>query len=236
MTPHCRERKGALQTTLLLFDIDGTLLTTGGCGERALRSAVHDFFGEDDDFSEIEIAGRTDTAIARQLLRKYNGDEERALEVLEHYLRHLPVLLPKIQGRLMPGVIPLLEVLKDRSDVVLALLTGNLQRGAEYKLTHYGVWHYFGFGAFADDHYDRNELGPVAMRRAKERGHDIPVERVFVIGDTPKDVACARAFGARAVGVATGGSTYEALAATTPDALLRDFSDLPATLRAFGLA
>ena len=224
-----------METTLLLFDIDGTLLTTGGCGERALRSAVRDFFGTEDDLRDIEIAGRTDTGIARQLLRKYRHEEDRALEVLEHYLRHLPVLLPQIPGRLLPGVVELLEALKERSDVVLALLTGNLQRGAEYKLSHYGVWHYFGFGAFADDHHDRNQLGQVAIRRAQERGHDVRPERVFVIGDTPHDVACARACGARAVGVATGGSTYEALAATKPDALLRDLSDIPAALRAFGL-
>lgn len=224
-----------METTLLLFDIDGTILTTGGCGERALRHAVKDFFGEDDDLHDIEIAGRTDTGIARQLLRKYERDEKHAMEVLEHYLRHLPLLLPQIQGRLLPGVRELLDALQQRSDVVLALLTGNLQRGAEYKLSHYGVWHYFGFGAFADDHHDRNELGPVALRRARERGHDIPLERVFVIGDTPKDIACARACGVRAVGVATGGSTYETLSAAMPDALLRDLSDINATLTALGL-
>ncbi len=224
-----------METTLLLFDIDGTLLTTGGCGQRALRGAVRDFFGCEDDLQEIEIAGRTDTSIARQLLRKYNGDEERALEVLEHYLRHLPTLLPEADGRLLPGVRELLDALHGRDDVVLALLTGNLHRGAEYKLSHYGVWHYFKFGAFADDHHDRNKLGAVALARARERGHEPRAERVYVIGDTPHDIACARACGARAVGVATGSSSYEALLTAQPDAVLRDFSDLPATLRALGL-
>jgi phosphoglycolate phosphatase len=225
-----------LETTLLLFDIDGTLLTTGGCGERALRGAVRDFFGCEDDLKEIEIAGRTDTSIARQLLRKYKGDEEKALDVLEHYLRHLPVLLPQIQGRLLPGVRDLLDSLHGRENVVLALLTGNLHRGAEFKLSHYGVWHYFQFGAFADDHHDRNKLGAFAMARAKERGLEPRADRVFVIGDTPHDIACARACGAQAIGVATGGSSYEALVAANPDAVLRDFTDLSATLKVFGLA
>lgn len=224
-----------METTLLLFDIDGTLLTTGGCGERALRCAVRDFFGKEDDLREIEIAGRTDTSIARQLLRKYEGDEERAHEVLAHYLRHLPGFLAETEGRLLPGVAELLAALRDRPGVVLALLTGNLQRGAEHKLERYGVWHYFQFGAFADDHHDRNKLGAVALARARERGWEPRPDRVFVIGDTPHDIACARACGARAVGVATGGSSFEALRSAEPDALLRDLSDLPAVLRVFGL-
>jgi phosphoglycolate phosphatase len=224
-----------LETTLLLFDIDGTLLTTGGCGMQALRLATRDYFGADDDLREIEIAGRTDTGIARQLLRKYERDEKLALDVLERYLHHLPLLLPQTEGRLLPGVPELLAALHQRPDVVLGLLTGNLERGAALKLEQYGVWHYFGFGAFADDHHDRNELGAVALARARARGWNSSPERVYVIGDTPHDIACARACGARAVGVATGGSSYEALQAAAPDILLRDFSGLSATLRAFGL-
>jgi len=224
-----------LHTTLLLFDIDGTLLTSGGCGERALKLAVRDYFGVDDDLKDLEIAGRTDTSIARQLLRKYQHDEEKEMEILAHYLRHLPVLLPQIQGRLLPGIRELLEILHQRGDVVLALLTGNLVRGAEHKLSHYGIWHYFEFGAFADDHHDRNELGPVALKRAGERGHAVEPERTFVIGDTPHDVACARACGVRAIGVATGGCSYEKLAASNPDVILRDLSDAQAAMAAFGL-
>lgn len=224
-----------METTLLLWDIDGTLLTTGGCGERALRCAVRDFFGAEDDLRDIEIAGRTDTSIARQLLRKYRHDEERGLEVLEHYLRHLPVFLPQMQGRLLPGVPELLAELRQRPDVVLALLTGNLERGAKLKLGHYGIWDYFAFGAFADDHHERNQLGAFALQRARERGHSVSLHRTFVIGDTPHDIACARAFGAKAVGVATGGSPYEKLAASQPDALFQDLSDTRAAMKAFGL-
>lgn len=226
-----------MEKTLLLFDIDGTLITTGGCGERALRLAVRDAFGVEDDLREIEIAGRTDTGIARQLLRKY-GRAETEVEItalLETYLRHLPALLPETQGRLLPGVETLLQMLSQRTDVVLALLTGNLERGAEHKLSHYGVWEHFEFGAFADDHHERDKLGPFALTRARERGHAVALSRTFVIGDTPHDISCARAIGARAVAVATGVFRAENLAPHTPDVLLSDLSDLSATLRAFGL-
>jgi phosphoglycolate phosphatase-like HAD superfamily hydrolase len=226
-----------LEKTLLLFDIDGTLLTTGGCGERALRLAVRDAFGVEDDLHDIEIAGRTDTGIARQLLRKHGREETDAgiASLLACYLRHLPTLLPAAQGRLLPGVEALLPVLKERTDVVLALLTGNLERGAEHKLSHYGVWEHFEFGAFADDHHERDKLGPFALGRARERGHAVSLSRTFVIGDTPHDISCARAIGARAVAVATGVFRAENLAPHTPDVLLDDLGDLPATLRAFGL-
>lgn len=226
-----------MEKTLLLFDIDGTLITTGGCGERALRLAVRDEFGVEDDMRGIEIAGRTDTSIARQLLRKFGRaeTEDGVRAILDSYLRHLPRLLPQVLGRVLPGVGELLPALKHRADVVLALLTGNLARGAEHKLSHYGVWHYFEFGAFADDHHERDKLGPFALDRAVERGHDVSISRTFVIGDTPHDISCARAIGAKAVAVATGGFRAAQLAACAPDVLLEDFSDLPATFGAFGL-
>ena len=226
-----------MEKTLLLFDIDGTLLTSGGCGERSLRLAVRDTFGIQDDLDDIEIAGRTDTGIARQLLRKYARPETDAdiAALLANYLRHLPVLLREAQGHLLPGVQSLLTLLQPRSDVVLGLLTGNIERGAEHKLTHYGVWDYFGFGAFADDHHERDKLGPFALARSKERGHDILLSRTFVIGDTPHDISCARAIGANAVAVATGIFRAEQLAPHTPDILLEDLSDIPATLHALGL-
>ena len=226
-----------MEKTLLLFDIDGTLLTSGGCGECALRLAVRDTFGVHDDLHEIEIAGRTDTGIARQLLRKHGRPEtaEAIAALLGNYLCHLPVLLRESQGRLLPGVEALLPLLQPREDVVLGLLTGNLERGAEHKLSHYGVWKYFGFGAFADDHHERDRLGPFALSRARERGHAVALSRTFVIGDTPHDISCARAIGAKAVAVATGVFRSEQLASHTPDILLEDLGDMAATLHALGL-
>ncbi len=223
---------------LILFDIDGTLLTSGGAGERALRQAVRERFGVDDDLKTVEIAGRTDSGIARQVLRKYGQAEtpEAVTAFLDTYLRYLAENLPQITGRLLPGILPLLETLRGRPGVVLALLTGNVERGAELKLTHYGVWHFFEFGAYADDHHDRNELGHFARRRATERhGIDFSPDQIFILGDTPHDISCARAIGARAIAIATGGFTRERLAEHAPDFLFDDLSDVRAVLKAMGL-
>jgi phosphoglycolate phosphatase len=116
------------------------------------------------------------------------------------------------------------------------LLTGNLVRGAELKLTHYGVWDYFEFGAYADDHHDRNALGPFAQARAKEKhGIEFAAEDIFVLGDTPHDVACARAIGAKAVAIATGRHNRAELEACHPDFLFDDLSDVRAALQAMGI-
>lgn len=220
---------------LFLFDIDGTLLTSGGAGERALRLGFRDRFGIDDDLSSIEIAGRTDSGIVREMLAAHRlpATPENIAAFLDGYLHHLAQEIPRTPGRLLPGILPLLDALQPRADIVLALLTGNLARGAEIKLRHYGVWHYFEFGAFADDHHDRNQLGPFAQARARaQRGIEFPPERIFVLGDTPHDIACARAIGAKAIAIATGKFSQADLAAHTPDFLFEDLSDLDAVLAA----
>ncbi len=218
---------------LILFDIDGTIITSGGAGERALRQALKERFGIDDDLKSIEIAGRTDSGIVRQLCRRFHLEEtpENFTKFFDGYLHHLADMLPKTEGRLLPGIIPLLDALKAREDMVLGLLTGNLERGAELKLKHYGVWDYFEFGAFADDHHDRNELGRFACSRALERrGVEFAPERIYVLGDTPHDVACARAFGAKAIAIATGNFSRAQLAEHAPDYLFDDLSDIDAVL------
>jgi phosphoglycolate phosphatase-like HAD superfamily hydrolase len=220
---------------LLLFDIDGTLLISGGAGENALKDAMRDRFGVDEDLSGIVLAGATDALIARKLLAKHALPDttENISALLDSYLHHLAGRMPRHNGTLLPGIVDLLERLKDRPDCVLALLTGNLRRGAEIKLTHYGVWDYFGFGAFADDHHDRNELGPFARARALElHGEEFPPERIFVIGDTPKDIECGRAIGAKTVAIATGHYPVADLAEHRPDFLFTDLSDTDAVLRA----
>jgi phosphoglycolate phosphatase len=225
-----------LEKKLLLFDIDGTLLTSGGAGERALRRGFRDRFGIDDDLVTVEIAGRTDSGIARQMLAYHGLPEtpENLTAFFDGYLHFLAEELPVSPGRLLPGILPLLEALKRREDIVLALLTGNLARGAETKLTHYGVWHYFEFGAYADDHHDRNQLGHFARRRAVEKhGIEFPSERIYVLGDTPHDITCARAIGAQAVAIATGKFTVEELRPLHPDFLFADLSDVSAVLEIF---
>jgi phosphoglycolate phosphatase-like HAD superfamily hydrolase len=226
-----------LTRKLFLFDIDGTLLASGGAGIRALEAASREIFGTT-DLHDIEIAGRTDSAIAQQLYARAGRPATPAAltEFYDRYLSHLARLLPLVEGRLLPGIILLLDTLRARPDCVLALLTGNLARGAELKLTHYGVWHYFEFGAYADDHHDRNALGPFAQARAKAKhGLDFAPEHTFVLGDTPHDVACARAIGAKAVAIATGRHQRAELTARAPDFIFDDLSDLPAVLAALGL-
>lgn len=226
-----------VEKKLLLFDIDGTLLTSGGAGERALRLGFRERFGIDDDLANVEIAGRTDSGIARRMLATHGIAEtpENLAAFFDGYLHHLALELPKSNGGLHPGILPLLEALKPRPDIVLALLTGNLERGAELKLTHYGVWHYFEFGAFADDHHDRNALGHFARTRAFEKhGVEFPPERIFVLGDTPHDVTCARAIGAKAVAIATGRFSRAELGACAPEFLFDDLGDLQAVLSVIG--
>jgi phosphoglycolate phosphatase-like HAD superfamily hydrolase len=225
-----------LNKKLVLFDIDGTLLTSGGAGEHALRKGFKDRFGIDDDLSKVEIAGKTDSGIARQMLAAHGlpDSPENLAAFFDGYLHHLALELPLREGMLLPGMLPLLEALRPRQDIVLGLLTGNLARGARLKLAHYGVWDYFEFGAFADDHHDRNELGHFARNRAQERhGLEFLPEHIFVIGDTPHDIACARVIGARAIAIATGRYTTAELATLAPDFLFEDASDLSAFLAVF---
>jgi len=227
-----------LKTHLFLFDIDGTLIASGGAGEYSMRKAVRDMFGVEDGLKGVEIAGRTDHLITRNVFKKFGVEwtPERAADFLDLYLGHLTVELPRKNGRLLPGIIELLEALKARPNVALALLTGNLRRGARIKLSHYGVWNYFEFGAYADDSADRDKLGPFAQERAKQaHGVDFPPELTFVIGDTPHDITCGQAIGAKTVAVATGGCPREVLARYGPDFLFDDFSRVDGVLEALGV-
>jgi phosphoglycolate phosphatase len=213
---------------LLLFDIDGTLLLTGRAGEHALRVAFKERFGVDDDLSAISFAGSTDGAIARQMFAAHDipPTPENIADLFDGYVHHLARELPQREGKVLPGIVDLLEALHAREDCVLGLLTGNIAKGAELKLSHYGVWDFFEFGAFADDHVDRNKLGPVAHARALEKhGISFEAEDVLVLGDTPRDIDCARAAGFVAVAIATGSYRTEELAEHRPDFLFEDLSD-----------
>jgi phosphoglycolate phosphatase len=217
------------QKRLLLFDIDGTLIHSGGAGVHALKSALTERFGITDDLHDIEIAGMTDSGIVVSILNKHKipATNENVSAFLDSYVHFLSLELPRRVGKLLPGVLELLEKLKSRPHLVLALLTGNVSRGAQLKLEHYGVWHFFEFGAFADDHHDRNRLGTVARARAKEKhGRQFSASEIDVIGDTPRDIACGKAFGARTIAVATGTWSRDRLAKYQPDFLIDDLSDV----------
>ncbi|MFL6528799.1 MAG: HAD family hydrolase [Chthoniobacterales bacterium] len=218
---------GGMRKRLLLWDIDGTLVNTGGAGIESLKRMVRERFGAEDDLRDIEIAGKTDAAILRDILRKYNVEatERPIREFGDDYLLGLETELPRCDGRVLPGIGELLTRLKERPHIVLGLLTGNLERGAKMKLEHYGLWQFFEFGAFADDHHDRNELGAFARIRAREKhGHDFDAVDIDVIGDTGHDISCGKAFGARTIAVATGSWSRERLAAQKPDFLFDDLS------------
>lgn len=222
---------------LLLFDIDGTLIHSGGAGLHALKLAFKERFGIDDDLHDIEIAGMTDSGIVVSILKKHKipTTNENVSAFLDSYVHFLSLELPRRKGKLLPGVLELLEQLKSRSHLALALLTGNVSRGAQLKLEHYGVWHFFEFGAFADDHHDRNRLGPFARARAREKhGREFAASEIDVIGDTPRDIACGKALGARTIAVATGTWSRDELAGYKPDFLIDDLSDVQTVIDTLG--
>lgn len=220
---------------LILWDIDGTLIVSHGAGVRAMEKALTQRFGVTCDLGKIDWAGRTDSWITGEVFRHVGLPDtpQNSHDYLETYLELLPgELQAGPQGRVLPGVLELLERLHKRKDLAQGLLTGNLRRGAELKLTHYQVWLYFEFGAFADDSPRRNDLGPHALRRARER-HAVEFDpaNTFIIGDTPHDIECGKVIGARTIGVATGRYTVTELAAHAPTAVFADFADTAAFLR-----
>jgi phosphoglycolate phosphatase len=223
---------------LVLFDIDQTILHSGGAGEGALRLALRDCFGCDDDLANIEIAGKTDVWIAHRIFEAHGipPNPENLDRLFNAYLHHLEHELARTDGRLLPGFPEILHALAHLPHIAIGLLTGNLRRGAQLKLGHYGVWQHFPFGAFADDSHDRNLLGPFARDRARQaHGADFSPRDIYVIGDTPHDIACAKAFGAIAVGVATGRFSRAALESAGADHVFDDLSNVQAVIHTLNL-
>lgn len=211
-----------------LFDIDGTLLATGGAGKHAMFAAVESEFGVRELKDGVAFAGRTDRAIGRDLFAEHGVFEspENWERFVAAYLRHLPDSLQLRPGRVLPGVAGLLGHLAGRQDVAVGLLTGNLQRGARAKLAHFGIYDYFRFGGFGDEHLDRCDVARDAILALTDHlGESPDPEQVWVIGDTPLDIACARSVGARVLAVCTGFHSEAELASERPDMLLRDLSD-----------
>jgi phosphoglycolate phosphatase-like HAD superfamily hydrolase len=220
--------------TLVLFDIDGTLVLTGGAGLRAMTRAVEAVVGHAGALEGIPVAGRTDWIILTDAVRRVGGelDHELFQRLRDAYLARLREEI-ELPGRgvkaVMPGVRELLERLHARDDAWLGLLTGNFVEGARIKLEHFDLWKYFRFGGFGDDAADRNLLVPFAIERARQGGlPPISPDRVLVVGDTPHDVACARAVGAIPVGVATGGASVDDLRRSGADIVFEDLSDADA--------
>jgi phosphoglycolate phosphatase len=225
------------QKTLILWDIDGTLLHSGGAGMKALEAALPEAFDVSGSLAGIEFAGRTDPWIIRQIFARFGIEHSPAnvARYIEAYIALLPGILGNSRARILPGIEEILRQAAAHPGVVQGLLTGNLRRGAETKLGFHGLWGYFPVGAFADDSETRNELGPHALRRAAGHwGLEFPPERVWIVGDTPHDIACARAIGARVIAVATGSSKAAELAGHGPDVVLESIADTGAFWRAIG--
>jgi phosphoglycolate phosphatase len=219
---------------LLLWDIDGTLIASGGAGMRALEVALRHTFGIDGSLADIDFAGRTDRWIIREVFRKFGlpATEENFARYFDGYVKVLPAELATPHARVLPGVRDVLKAAAAHGDFAQGLLTGNMRRGAEVKLAHHGLWEHFPFGAFADDSELRNDLGPHALRRAHEH-HRVPFTpaNVWIIGDTPHDIACGKIIGARTLAVATGGYKLDALRAHSPTVVLEDLSDAGEVLK-----
>jgi phosphoglycolate phosphatase len=220
---------------ICLFDIDGTLLSSGGAGKAAMEAALLAEFVLPELVGTVSYSGRTDRAIITDLLRLHGVEETAASRrrFVEGYLRRLPDHLKNATGKgVLPGITYLLEHLGGRDMVAVGLLTGNIREGARIKLGHYGLYHHFSFGGFGDEHHDRDEVAREALGVVRERfGLAVLCENVWVIGDTPMDVRCARAIGARCLAVATGFHSLEELDAAEPDLLLPDLSDPEPFLR-----
>jgi len=211
--------------TVLFWDIDGTLLTTGKAGVPAWEAAVRDVTGRDFQLSSIRVPGLTDFQIAVRTFEMLalHPDDAPIRRMVRRYEELLPSSLPLKKGSVLPNVREILEHLSGRSDVRSYLLTGNTRGGARAKLTYYDLFHFFPDGAFAEDAGERATIAARALALARQVG-PVADDRVFVIGDTPHDIQCANAIGARTIAVGTGGYTVEELTAHQP---WRIYAELP---------
>jgi phosphoglycolate phosphatase-like HAD superfamily hydrolase len=213
----------------LLFDIDGTLIRTGGAGKHSMERAFEVVFGVSNGFSGIHMMGRTDPAILEEALLNHgiSGDETLRKRYRDLYFRilEIEIPMPRKNKRICAGVVPLLKRLKKDPRLILGLLTGNWRQSAYIKLRHFHLDRYFKTGAFADDSGQREELIPLAISRlTEETGVKIGTGDVVVIGDTPLDIRAALPHGAKVIGVATGIHSQARLQSEQPHAVIADLT------------
>ena len=219
---------------IILFDIDGTLLHSGGAGQAGIERALDLAFGVTAPTDGIPTAGRTDRAIGQDLIRFHGLDESDSAhaQLQEAYLRVLPSEITNRTGVVYPGVRELLARLSARDDVRMGLLTGNYREAAWLKLRHYDLAEHFAFGGYGDEHADRDDVARQALAMAAEQHAPQTIDpgQLWVIGDTPADVRCGRAIGARVIAVATGAYSIAELAKSEPDHLFGDFGNVESVL------
>jgi phosphoglycolate phosphatase-like HAD superfamily hydrolase len=221
--------------TTILFDIDGTLINTGGAGKVAFARTFRELFGVNEIAANVGFAGRSDRAIAFELMETHGIEPsiDNWQQFTAAFLPQLERVLPQSRGEILPGVVELLDQIALVDHASLGLLTGNIALGAKAKLLHYQLYDRFCFGGYGDDWTDRSDIAIAALKaaRAHPPGDSAPSGNVIVIGDTPADITCARAIDAYAVAVATGGASFEELRRAEPDLLLRDLTDSHELLR-----
>ncbi len=206
---------------LALFDIDGTLIHTGGAGVKAFAKVFQTEFGATDGFARLKFAGRTDMSLVREFFEFHRipATSENFGRFFDRYVFWLDHILRESRTEVCPGVWAFIRQLQALPQPpVLGLLTGNIRLGAEIKLRHFQLWDFFQTGAFADDHEQRDQIAAIACRRGGEiLGRELQGPEVLVIGDTPLDIRCGRSVGARVLAVATGGAKLEELRQHRPD-------------------
>jgi phosphoglycolate phosphatase-like HAD superfamily hydrolase len=211
---------------LILFDIDGTLIDSGEAGTRSLNKAFYELFGIRDAFKHISMAGKTDIEIMKEGLRAHGFPERdgNLKMMVKMYLRFLEDEIENPRRRIKPGIKEILDLLSEM-EMPLGLLTGNLERGARIKLSPFGLNEYFLDGAFGSDHEDRDRLLPIAIQKFLRIGFKFSPQDCIVIGDTPRDVRCAKIHGAYCIAVATGPYSKEYLLNTDADIVLESLAE-----------
>jgi phosphoglycolate phosphatase-like HAD superfamily hydrolase len=223
---------------ICLLDIDGTLLLTGGAGQTAFAQTLAADFGIPEIETQVAFAGRSDRAIACDLLHSHGIEPsaENWRRFCAGYLSRLESALQSHAGFVLPGVCELLDVLQARGDVAIGLITGNVREGARLKLSHYKLWERFAFGGFGDDYLERCDIATAALAEARIHVHGPHAEctnglgEVIVIGDTLHDIRCGRSIGARCVAVATGHTSAAELEQGKPDLLLGSLEEVASIL------
>jgi phosphoglycolate phosphatase len=211
---------------LVLFDIDGTLVHTGGAGVKAFAKVFQTEFDAHDHFEKLKFAGRTDVSLVREFFAYHNIEPtpENFGRFFERYVFWLDYILHHSKTEACPGIWEFLSALKALpKPPVMGLLTGNIRLGAEIKLRHFDLWKEFETGAFADDNEDRDLIAVAARERGRRLlGANLRDDEILVIGDTPFDIRCGRAIDAKVLAVATGGATLEDLKKHSPDWAVKD--------------
>lgn len=219
--------------TVVLFDIDGTLLRSDGAGRAATRAAMLEVFGAADGVDTLSFGGKTDWFIINELLAGQTHTHSEIARLMPAYgaalVRHLERALERHRIWALPGALEAVTALRGRPDTLIGLITGNVRDTVAFKLRAAGYepdW--FAVGAYGSESPDRSEVAALAVERAaRAAGQALHPAQAVIVGDTPADIACARAVGARAVAVTTGFASREELAAAGPDHLLDDLSALP---------